>query len=84
MHARTLLLWIAVGLVGLVLAAGISYAATQLSRQRIGLAAEPPSAGAELAPARTGMTGPGAPAGGRRAGPGEQRRAGGHGRDLDD
>jgi hypothetical protein len=55
MRARTLLLWIAVGLVGLVLAAGVSYAATQLSSQRIGLSAEPPSAGEELAPPeRTG------------------------------
>jgi hypothetical protein len=50
MHARTLLAWIAVGLVGLALAAGVTYAATQLSSQRIGLSAEPPSAGEELAP----------------------------------
>jgi hypothetical protein len=50
MRARTLLAWIAVGLVGLALAAGVTYAATQLSSQRIGLSAEPPSAGEELAP----------------------------------
>jgi hypothetical protein len=49
MHARTLLAWIAVGLVGLAIAAGVTYAATQLSSQRIGLSAEPPSAGEELA-----------------------------------
>jgi hypothetical protein len=50
MRTRSLLLWIAVGLTGLALAAGVSYAATQLSSQRIGLSAEPPSAGEELAP----------------------------------
>jgi len=49
MRLRTLLAWIAVGLVGLALAAGVTYAATQLSSQRIGLSAEPPSAGEELA-----------------------------------
>jgi hypothetical protein len=54
MRARSLLLWIAVGLTGLVLAAGVSYAATQLSSQRIGLSAEPPSAGEELAPPASG------------------------------
>ncbi|MGN6187353.1 MAG: hypothetical protein ACTHOE_00510 [Conexibacter sp.] len=57
MRARSLLAWIAVGLVGLALAAGVTYAATQLSSQRIGLSAEPPSAGEELAPhARTTTT----------------------------
>jgi hypothetical protein len=49
-RTRSLLAWIAVGLVGLALAAGVTYAATQLSSQRIGLSAEPPSAGEELAP----------------------------------
>jgi hypothetical protein len=53
MRTRTLLAWIAVGLVGLALAAGVTYAATQLSSQRIGLSAEPPSAGQELASPRT-------------------------------
>jgi hypothetical protein len=53
MHTRTLLAWIAVGLIGLALAAGVTYAATQLSSQRIGLSAEPPSAGQELASPRT-------------------------------
>jgi hypothetical protein len=52
MHTRTLFAWIAVGLLGLVLAAGVTYAATQLSSQRIGLSAEPPSAGEQLAPPR--------------------------------
>lgn len=50
MRNRSLLAWVAVGLAGLVLAAGVTYAATQLSSQRIGLSAEPPSAGEELAP----------------------------------
>lgn len=50
MRLRNLLVWIAVGLIGLALAAGVTYAATQLSSQRIGLSAEPPSAGEELAP----------------------------------
>lgn len=50
MRTRSLLAWIAVGLIGLALAAGVTYAATQLSSQRIGLSAEPPSAGEELAP----------------------------------
>lgn len=80
MHARTLLAWIAVGLVGLALAAGVTYAATQLSSQRIGLSAEPPSAGEELAPGTTSTPGPGsstprAPAGTHRANhpaPGEE------------
>lgn len=49
MRARQLILWIAIGLIGLALAAGVTYAATQLSSQRIGLSAEPPSAGDDLA-----------------------------------
>jgi len=52
MRTRTWLAWIAVGLLGLALAAGVTYAATQLSSQRIGLSAEPPSAGQELASPR--------------------------------
>lgn len=52
MRMRTLLAWIAVGLLGLALAAAVTYAATQLSSQRIGLSAEPPSAGQELASPR--------------------------------
>lgn len=56
MRMRPLLAWIAVGLLGLALAAGVSYAATQLSNQQIGLSAEPPSAGEELVPAATRTT----------------------------
>ena len=58
MRTRSLLAWIAVGLAGLALAAGVTYAATQLSSQRIGLLAEPPSAGEELAPKTTATTAP--------------------------
>lgn len=54
--------WIALALVGLAVAAGVSVAASQLVSQRIGLAAEPVSAGRELAPGgheRSGGTGHG-------------------------
>jgi hypothetical protein len=95
-----LLAWIAVGLVGLALAAGVTYAATQLSSQRIGLSAEPPSAGEELAPrkaparshraadgARSGRSGQ--PAAGRRGSdfkrsPGQGASHSADGRDPDD
>jgi hypothetical protein len=93
MPARTVLAWIAVGLVGLALAAGVTYAATQLSSQRIGLSAEPPSAGEELAPRTTpttpsratghrGSSTPGQPAGdarGDRPRSSEGRRQHSHG-----
>jgi hypothetical protein len=68
MHARSLLAWIAVALAGLALAAGVTYAATQLSSQRIGLSAEPPSAGEQLAPRRA------ARATGQRGQPRHERR----------
>ncbi|MFL5818341.1 MAG: hypothetical protein ACJ76L_12170 [Conexibacter sp.] len=77
MRARTLFAWIAVGLVGLALAAGVTYAATQLSSQRIGLSAEPPSAGQELSPhARRGRE--------RTADRRRDEREREHERDLDD
>src|SRR5689334_16996304 len=44
--------WIVLALLGLAVAAGVSLAASQLVSQRIGLAAEPVSAGKELAPSR--------------------------------
>ena len=44
--------WILLALLGLAVAAGVSLAASQLVSQRIGLAAEPVSAGKELAPPR--------------------------------
>jgi hypothetical protein len=46
-------LWFLGALAGVILAAGISYAASSLSTQRVGLSAEPPTAGAELAPRAT-------------------------------
>lgn len=82
MRTRTLLAWIAVGLLGLALAAGVTYAATQLSSQRIGLSAEPPSAGEELASPRIHH--------GRHNrdedhdGPVREQNEGRHGGDLDD
>ncbi len=45
-----LLLWILGALAGVVLAAGVTYAASSLSTQRIGISSEPVSAGRELAP----------------------------------
>ena len=44
-------LWILGALAGVVLAAGVTYAASSLSTQRIGLSSEPVNAGRELAPA---------------------------------
>jgi hypothetical protein len=92
MRTRSPLAWIAVGLAGLALAAGVTYAATQLSSQRIGLSAEPPSAGEELAPKGGAKTGAprharepgvdrGTPAGSRTP---EERRERHHGGDQDD
>ena len=46
-------LWVLGALAGVVLAAGVTYAASSLSTPRVGLSAEPPSAGADLAPAAT-------------------------------
>ena len=45
-----LALWILGALAGVVLAAGVTYAASSLSTQRIGLSSEPVNAGRELAP----------------------------------
>ena len=46
-------LWFLGALAGVVLAAGVTYAASSLSPPRVGLSAEPPSAGADLAPRAT-------------------------------
>lgn len=43
-------LWVLLALLGLVLAAGVTAAASELSNQRVGLASEPLSAGDDLAP----------------------------------
>jgi hypothetical protein len=48
-----LLLWTLGALAGVVLAAGVTYAASSLSTQRIGISSEPVSAGRELAPRPT-------------------------------
>ncbi|HEX5900497.1 MAG TPA: hypothetical protein VFY32_13925 [Solirubrobacteraceae bacterium] len=50
MRARIVVAWIAAAMIGLVLAAGITMAASQLSSQRIGLSGEPPSSGDVLVP----------------------------------
>src|SRR4051812_36435980 len=46
-------LWILGALAGVMLAAGVTYAASSLSTQRIGLSPEPVNAGRELAPRAT-------------------------------
>jgi hypothetical protein len=46
-------LWFLAALAGVVLAAGVTYAASSLSTPRVGLSGEPPSAGADLAPRTT-------------------------------
>ncbi len=46
-------LWLLGALAGVVLAAGVTYAASSLSTPRVGLSAEPPGAGADLAPRAT-------------------------------
>lgn len=45
--------WVGIALTGLVLAAGLTTAAAQLSNQRVGISSEPLTAGDELAPAPT-------------------------------
>ena len=47
------LLWCLGALAGVLLAAGVTYAASSLTTTRVGLSAEPPSAGSDLAPAAT-------------------------------
>ena len=46
-------LWFLGALAGVVLAAGVTYAASSLSTPQVGLSGEPPSAGADLAPRAT-------------------------------
>ena len=50
---RRTALWIGAALAGLVVAAGLTTAAAQLSNQRVGLSSEPLSAGDALAPTAT-------------------------------
>ena len=46
-------LWFLGALAGVVLAAGVTYAASSLSSPQVGLSGEPPSAGADLSPRTT-------------------------------
>jgi hypothetical protein len=52
-HIPAAVTWIALAIVGLVLAAGISLAASRLSSQHIGLSSEPLDAGQQLVPKAT-------------------------------
>ena len=59
---RVRLAWVLAAVAGLVLAAGLTTAASTLSRQRIGLSSEPLTAGRALAPTPEGQSGPAATA----------------------
>jgi hypothetical protein len=48
--SRRSLVWVLAALLGIALTAGVTWASSQLSSQRIGLSAEPISAGVRLAP----------------------------------
>jgi hypothetical protein len=50
---RRTALWIGAALAGLVVAAGLTTAAAQLSNQRVGISSEPVTAGDALAPTAT-------------------------------
>lgn len=50
MPVRRLLLWLALAIAGLLVAVGVTTAATSLTSQRVGLSAEPLDAGDNLAP----------------------------------
>jgi len=50
---RSTLLWTLAAIAGVVIVAGVTYAASGLSTQTIGLSSEPLSAGEDLAPAET-------------------------------
>ena len=50
---RSFVLWTLAALAGILVAAGITLAASSLSRQRIGLSAEPLTAGERLVPEQT-------------------------------
>jgi hypothetical protein len=51
MRSPATLRWVGLALLGLLIAAGVSIAASRLASQQIGLASEPISAGDALAPA---------------------------------
>jgi hypothetical protein len=50
---RATVFWTALAVAGVLLVAGVTYAASQLSTQTIGLSSEPLSAGSKLAPRTT-------------------------------
>ena len=50
MPVRRIVLWTLLALAGLLIAVGVTTAATSLTSQRVGLQAEPLDAGVELAP----------------------------------
>src|SRR5689334_1814628 len=50
---RTTWMWAALAVAGLIVAAGVSYAASQLTKPSVGLTNEPLSAGARLSPTTT-------------------------------
>lgn len=52
MSRRPILVWSALALAGVLIAVGVSYAASRLASPRVGLSSEPITAGAKLAPAR--------------------------------
>lgn len=54
--------WLGLALLGILIAAGVSIAASRLASQQIGLASEPISAGDALAPARRALAKPAKPA----------------------
>lgn len=53
MSSRATIKWVGLALVGLLVAAGVAIAASNLASRQIGLASEPISAGDALAPAPT-------------------------------
>ena len=51
MSRRPILVWSTLALVGVLIAVGVSYAASRLASPHVGLSSEPITAGAKLAPA---------------------------------
>jgi hypothetical protein len=61
MRSRATIKWVGLALVGLLVAAGVAIAASNLASRQIGLASEPISAGDALAPATDASRGHGSP-----------------------
>ena len=66
MSSRATIKWVGLALLGLLVAAGVAIAASNLASQQIGLASEPISAGDALAPAASPNSGHGSQSPGRR------------------